>query len=101
MEYLNKIFDWEKFSIRMNEMDYEGQKLAEKIYKIILAVALVFSIIVSYSTQKLKHGVYILVIGLALSLLLCLPSWPFYNRHHPKWVPYKKQDETDKKKKKK
>ena len=88
MDFLKKFFDFEKFWIRMNEMDFEGQKLAEKLYKIILVVFTIIAMIVSYFTQRLCHGVYILSSGLILCLVLCLPSWPMYNKNQLKWLKY-------------
>jgi hypothetical protein len=41
---------------------------------------------VSYMTQQLSHGVYILCGGLIFTLLVCLPSWPIYNRQQLKWL---------------
>ena len=92
MDFLKKFFDFEKFWIRMNEMDFEGQILSERIYRIILVSFTIIAMIVSYMTQKLCHGVYILCFGLLLSLLICLPSWPMYNRHQLKWLKYVPQD---------
>ena len=92
MDYLKKFFDFEKFWIRMNEMDFEGQILSERLYRIILVTFTIIAMIVSYMTQKLCHGVYILCFGLLLSLLICLPSWPMYNRHQLKWLKYVPQD---------
>ena len=55
--------------------------------------------IVSYLTQHLCHGVYIMIVGLVLSLVLCVPSWPYLNKHQLKWLPYVPQTDDDKKKK--
>ena len=88
MDFIKKFIDVEKFWIRMNEMDFEGQKLAEKLYKIILVVFTIIAMIVSYFTQRLCHGVYILSSGLILCLVLCLPSWPMYNKNQLKWLKY-------------
>ena len=92
MEFIKKFIDIERFWIIMNEMDFEGQILAEKLYRIILVVFTIIAMIVSYSTQKLCHGVYILSFGLLLTLLLCLPSWPMYNKHQLKWLKYVPQE---------
>ena len=97
MDLLNRCFDTEKFYIRMNEMvkkyikyqDFEGQKLAEKLYKIILILSLIIAMGVSYSTQHLCHGVYIMIGGLVSSIILCIPSWPMYNRNHLNWLKHK------------
>lgn len=62
--------DFEAFFIRMNEMDFQGQKKAELYYRIILILSLVIAIIFSYSQQKLSYGVYVIGVGLALAMLV-------------------------------
>lgn len=99
MEYLKKYFDIEKFNIRMNEIDFEGQKLSQKLFRIILTTALIIAMIVSYLYQKLKYGTFILTGGFVLSLILCLPSWPIYNKHHLKWLSHETFEDSKKKKK--
>ncbi len=54
--------------------------------------------IVSYLTQHLCHGVYIMIVGLILSLVLCIPSWPYLNKHQLKWLPYVPPTDDNKKK---
>ena len=95
MDFLNKFIDFEKFWIRMNEMDFEGQALAEKLYRILLVIFTIIAMIVSYMTQQLSHGVYILCGGLILTLLVCLPSWPMYNRQQLKWLKSKERAKED------
>ena len=95
MDFLNSFFDFEKFWIRMNEMDFEGQSLAEKLYRILLVIFTIIAMIVSYITQQLSHGVYILCGGLILTLLVCLPSWPMYNRQQLKWLKSKERAKED------
>ena len=92
MEFIKKYIDVERLWIRMNEMDFEGQILCERLYRSILVVFTIIAMIVSYSTQKLCHGVYILCFGFILTLLLCLPSWPMYNKHQLKWLKYVPQE---------
>ena len=95
MGFLSNFFDFEKFWIRMNEMDFEGQALAEKLYRILLVIFTIIAMIVSYMTQQLSHGVYILCGGLILTLLVCLPSWPMYNRQQLKWLKSKERAKED------
>lgn len=89
LDFLNKFFDTQKFYMSMNEIDFEGQRKAEIYYKIILTTCLIIAICVSYTTQHLCHGVYIMIGGLILSILVCVPAWPFYKRNLLKWLPYK------------
>lgn len=78
----------------MNEIDFEGQRRSEIIYKVILTVCFVVSILVSFVTQRLKDGVFIMAGGLILSVLLCVPAWPMYKSHQYKWL---KHEENEKK----
>ena len=55
---------------------------------------------VSYTTQHLCHGVYIMIGGLILSMLLCVPSWPFYNRNQLTWLKHKEEKKAKKEEKK-
>ncbi len=76
---LNKI-DFETLYIRMNEVvkevfnrqDFEGQKQAEKNYKIILVIFMIISMVISYATQTLSHGVFIMLAGLAVSMIVMI-----------------------------
>ena len=95
MNFIKKFIDVEKYYIKINEMDFEGQILAAKLYRIILVAFTIIAMIVSYITQKLCHGVYILCFGLVVTLILCLPSWPMYNRHQLKWLKYVEKEKED------
>ena len=68
------------------------------MYRIILTVCTILAMIVSYLTQHLCHGVYIMLVGFISSLILCVPSWPYLNRHQLKWLNYVPQNTNDKKK---
>ena len=50
--------------------DFKGQSLSEKIYKIILIITCIIAMGVSYSNQKLSTGVYIIIGGTILSMLV-------------------------------
>eukprot|EP00985_Skeletonema_marinoi_P015177 scaffold7770_cov121-Skeletonema_marinoi.AAC.4 len=62
-------------------MDYEGQKLSEILF---------YYIIILFG-----------VIGVGISILLCVPDWPIYNKHPVKWlesIPDRSQEEPKKSK---
>lgn len=54
--------------------------------------------IFSFLTQRMKHGVYIITAGYILSLILCVPSWGFYNRNKLTWLKHKEENKTIKEK---
>ncbi|SPO39762.1 uncharacterized protein PSFLO_05243 [Pseudozyma flocculosa] len=73
MEAVQRIID--------GKIDFEGQRLAERIYSEML-------IIISNMLVTLS------MFGLALvfSVLIVVPPWPFLNRYHMHWLPKRPKD---------
>ena len=95
-------------------MDYEGQKLAELIFYILILTfgcigwvigyvqedftvvfqawlaGVVISVIVSYATRKVLLPFFIVLTSSHFCIFilqqLCVPDWPFYNRNPIKWL---------------
>lgn len=80
-------------------MDFEGQDLSERLFKYILVTAGVIGFIVGYISQELSHTVFILLAGLGISGLVCLPPWPMYRKHPLHWQPASTTDDEDESKK--
>tara|TARA_B110000914_G_C15110348_1_gene285845 strand:- start:132 stop:464 length:333 start_codon:yes stop_codon:yes gene_type:complete len=85
-----KDIDTEQFLINTNEIDFEGQKYCEDLYKKIIIFSVILAMIVSFSTQYLSHGIYIISAGTALAMIVCVPAWGIYKRNPLKWLPYYK-----------
>lgn len=67
-------------------MDYEGQRLSELFfYWIILAFGGV-GWIIGYFRQDFTIVFQCWLVGVVISVVLCVPDWPFYNRHPVKWL---------------
>lgn len=97
MEYipfLNKI-DFERIYMRQNEMDFEGQKRAEKHYKIIIVIFAIIGTIFALVTQQMRNGVFTILTGMIISSLITIPSWPCYNRMGLKWQEHKPENKVD------
>lgn len=69
------------------QIDFEGQKLAEFLATALLAIAGAIAFIVGYIKQDIRLALYIGLGGTALTFLLVVPPWPFFNRHPIKWLP--------------
>ncbi|XP_024005595.1 probable signal peptidase complex subunit 1 [Eutrema salsugineum] len=67
-------------------MDWQGQKLAEQIMQILLLIAAVVAFVVGYATASFRTMMLIYAGGVALTTLITVPSWPFFNRHPLKWL---------------
>ncbi|WFD29789.1 hypothetical protein MSPP1_000802 [Malassezia sp. CBS 17886] len=67
-------------------IDFEGQRVAERIYQVILTTAAALGFIVGFVRQDLALTAYTFAGGILLSLAVCVPAWPLYNRYDVKWV---------------
>ncbi|KAF5647776.1 microsomal signal peptidase 12kda subunit [Fusarium sp. NRRL 25303] len=69
------------------QIDFEGQKLAELLATVLLVISGLVSFVVGYFLQDIKLAVYLGLGGTALTFLVVVPAWPFYNKHPVKWLP--------------
>ncbi|KAK8388958.1 hypothetical protein O3P69_020723 [Scylla paramamosain] len=91
-------------------MDFEGQKLAERLFQIIVVAFGVVGWLYGYYIQDFSMTVLTLGAGFLLACLVTLPPWPIYRRYPLKWAPSQdtsstpstsSQENTSSKKKKK
>jgi len=68
-------------------MDFQGQKLAEQIFQLLLIIFGSLGAICGYIMQDFKISLGILGAGVGLACVICLPDWPCFNRHALKWLP--------------
>ncbi|GAB6019928.1 Signal peptidase complex subunit 1 [Chamberlinius hualienensis] len=66
-------------------MDYEGQRLAEKLFQIIIITSGIIGFMIGNYNQRFSYTVYILAAGFVLCCLLTLPPWSFYRKHPLNW----------------
>ncbi|XP_029205664.1 signal peptidase complex subunit 1-like [Acropora muricata] len=78
-----KIWNWIK-SIPTH-MDYEGQKLAERLFHIIILFFGIVGFLWGYYIQQFGATFLILAAGFLVSCLLVLPPWPMYRKHPLNW----------------
>ncbi|ORY69477.1 microsomal signal peptidase 12 kDa subunit-domain-containing protein [Pseudomassariella vexata] len=69
------------------QIDFEGQKLAEILATVVLALVGVVSFLVGFFLQDIALALKVGLAGTALTFLLVVPPWPFFNRHPEKWLP--------------
>lgn len=67
--------------------DFHGQKLSELLTYALLSLAGVIAFLVGFVTQNIYQTLYIGLGGTALTFLVVVPPWPFYNQHPQPWLP--------------
>ncbi|VDO97612.1 unnamed protein product [Soboliphyme baturini] len=67
-------------------VDYEGQRLAERIFQVIITVMAVIGFAAGYIVQRFSWTIYSVLFGFVLSCALILPPWPYLRRHPLQWL---------------
>ncbi|KAK3113123.1 hypothetical protein LTR53_009887 [Teratosphaeriaceae sp. CCFEE 6253] len=76
-------------SIWEGEIDFEGQRLAEYLTYGLLSLFGAIAFFVGFATQDIYQTLYFGLGGTALTFLVVVPPWPFFNQHPLKWLPSK------------
>ncbi|KAK5109523.1 hypothetical protein LTR62_006975 [Meristemomyces frigidus] len=71
------------------EIDFKGQRLVEFLTYTLLTISGLLAFLVGFSTQDIYRTLYIGLAGTALTFLICVPPWPFYNWNPLPWLPAK------------
>ncbi|KAI0166223.1 SPC12-domain-containing protein [Xylariaceae sp. FL1272] len=69
------------------QIDFEGQKLADQLATILLSIVGAVSFLVGFILQDIALALKIGLAGTALTFLLIVPPWPFFNRNPVQWLP--------------
>lgn len=69
------------------QIDFQGQSLAEEIGTYSLILAGILSFLIGYIKQDIILALWIGLGGAAVSIILVVPPWPFYNKNPLKWLP--------------
>ncbi|CAB3408937.1 unnamed protein product [Caenorhabditis bovis] len=80
--------------------DFHGQKIAERIYQVVMTIAGFIGFIIGYKNQQLSHAIFFVIGAAVLTALIILPPWPFLFRKHPiVWLTPKAAQQESKKSK--
>jgi len=77
-------------------IDFEGQKLVDKLIFWWLILATFVSFLLGYLQDSLQFTGIIFGTMVAFLAFAVLPPWPFLNSHPVTWLPAKSQSETKK-----
>ncbi|KAK8937551.1 putative signal peptidase complex subunit 1 [Platanthera guangdongensis] len=67
-------------------MDWQGQKLAEKLMQIFLVAFAIVAFVVGYALGSFQAMLLIYAGGVLLTALVTVPNWPAFNRHQLIWL---------------
>ena len=75
-----------------------GQKLSENIHYFLVILFGGIAWLYGYYLNDFEKTFYGWAAGLGLSLIICIPDWPFYNRHPVEWLDEIPEHSTEAKK---
>ena len=87
-------------------MDFKGQFYCERFFQILVVLFGLVGFVVGYFQQDFRLTFYFLATGGGISAVICLPDWPWWNRHPLEWLEsiveeVDEKEPVEKKKKKK
>mmetsp|Transcript_10656 Transcript_10656/g.19294 ORF Transcript_10656/g.19294 Transcript_10656/m.19294 type:complete len:84 (+) Transcript_10656:1-252(+) len=67
-------------------MDFKGMALSETLFYYIIIISGAVGWIIGFLHQNFLETFYVWSLGLGISIVLCVPDWPFFNRNPVKWL---------------
>jgi signal peptidase complex subunit 1 len=86
MNWLLNIFDPNA------NMDFVGQKHAERFYQITIVVFTIVGLIVGFYFEDFYYTFQLWAVGTIISAVVTLFPWPCFRRNPVVWLPEKKDD---------
>ncbi|KAF8324703.1 microsomal signal peptidase subunit [Cantharellus anzutake] len=74
-------------SLLQGKIDFEGQKLAERMLHVSLISSTVMSFLAGFAMQSLQVTFSTLGVATLLIALVTIPQWSMYRRHQLTWLP--------------
>jgi len=68
------------------QIDFDGQRLAERISTAILTLSSIVALIIGFVQQDIYLTLWVGLAGTALAMLLVVPPWPVYNQNPQSWL---------------
>lgn len=69
--------------------DFKGQQLADTISTALLTISGILAFLVGFINQDIYQTLYIGLGGTAVTFLIVVPPWPFFNQNPQPWLPPK------------
>ncbi|CAO1635907.1 unnamed protein product [Sympodiomycopsis kandeliae] len=87
MDSLKTIFE--------GKIDYQGQRLADRINQELLVLGAVVSLILGFIFESMSVLMLSFATFSIIAAALVIPAWPFYNRYETKWLPDRVESTSD------
>jgi len=68
-------------------MNFKGQKRAERIFQLVVTIFAIVGLLVGYFFQSFLISMIFVGSGTALSAIITVPDWDYFNSDPPKWLP--------------
>ena len=72
--------------LKEGQMDFVGQAKALRFFTLLVWFAGAIGFIYGFFTQRFLHTFIIMFGAAVLGALICVPSWPLFNRNRIAWA---------------
>jgi len=76
-------------------MDFKGQLYCERTFQILVVLFGLVGFVLGYIWQDFRTTFLFLSAGGGISAVICLPDWPWWNRHPVAWIPVDSDEEDE------
>ena len=81
--------------------DFKGQLHNERFFQILVVIFGLVGFVAGYIRGEFQITFLFLATGGGISAVVCLPDWPWWNRHPLEWLPAEEEEEEQEAEKKK
>lgn len=76
-------------------MDFKGQWYCERTFQVLVVLFGIIGFFVGWHQQDFHLTFQFLAAGGSISAVICLPDWPWWNRHPIEWVEAPEDEDED------
>jgi signal peptidase complex subunit 1 len=69
-----------------NAMDFQGQRLSERMYQICIVMFAILGFVVGYGTGSFRAMMACFGAGVVIAIVIAVPDWKYFNQHPQRWL---------------
>jgi signal peptidase complex subunit 1 len=67
-------------------MDFQGQRLSERMHQICIVLFAILGFVVGYGTGSFRAMMMCFGAGVVIAVVIAVPDWKYFNQHPQRWL---------------
>ena len=67
-------------------MDFQGQRLSERMYQICIVMFAILGFVVGYGTGSFRAMMACFGAGVVIAVVIAVADWKYFNQHPQRWL---------------